>query len=152
MKSPSHHHSRSKWAHCNTPAALRRRRAAYDAKREAMAALMPPDDSPMPGQPWQSVVVLGASGKVLHRIDLLVPEHGRCDQHGAKVDGKLCSMMTATEIGRRIAGWIFKRPSLAILDERRRINVQTIKNQCKPNRNPFGYWLASAVDGDRSVK
>lgn len=33
---------RSKWAHVNTPDGLRRRRAKADARREAMAATLPP--------------------------------------------------------------------------------------------------------------
>lgn len=41
MQSHRRHH-RSKWAHCNNPEALRRRRARNDARREALAATLPP--------------------------------------------------------------------------------------------------------------
>lgn len=39
MKSRHSHQARNRWAHCNTPDALRRRRARADAKREALAAM-----------------------------------------------------------------------------------------------------------------
>ena len=58
MKSRSRHH-RSKWAHCNTPEAKRRRRAEADARREAICATLPPAYAgPEPLSRWQSVVVL----------------------------------------------------------------------------------------------
>jgi len=60
MQSRSHYRipKRSRWAHCNTPDALRRRRAANDARREALAAtLLPVHDEPAPGELWQTVTV-----------------------------------------------------------------------------------------------
>ncbi|MBP7567631.1 MAG: hypothetical protein KA795_16655, partial [Burkholderiaceae bacterium] len=69
MKSRSRHH-RSKWAHCNTPEAKRRRRAEADARREAICATLPPAYAgPEPLSRWQSVVVLDAHGQVMHRVD-----------------------------------------------------------------------------------
>ena len=120
MKTRSRHH-RSKWAHCNTPDALRRRRAAADARREAIAAALPPvDPGPQPMEPWQTVLVLDARGEVMHRIALYVPTEGhRCDQHAAEVDG-VRELLTATQIGAKVRGWICKRPSMALLADIRR--------------------------------
>lgn len=120
MKSRRRH--RSKWAHCNTPEAIRRRLAAADARREALAADLPLVYSgPEPLSPWQTVIVLDAAGNVAHRIALFVPTSGRCDQHAAEVDGARCDkMLTATDIGRKVAGWISKRPSVAVLSDWRR--------------------------------
>lgn len=112
MKSHRHHQStnRSRWAHCNTPEALRRRRAAADAKREAMAATLPPVYAgPAPLSEWQTIV-----------ITLYVPTHGRCDQHAAVIDGERVGLLSATEIGRRVAASIHKRPSDALLADVRR--------------------------------
>ena len=54
----------------------------------------------------------------MHTIRLYVPTHGRCDQHAAEIDGQRCGLMlTATEIGRRVAGMVCKRPSVAALAE-----------------------------------
>jgi hypothetical protein len=123
VKSRTRHHraKRSRWAHCNTPEALRRRRAKADAKREALAALLPPlDMGPAPLSVWQTVQVLGSHGQVMHTLTLYVPTAGRCDQHAAEVDGQRCaSMLTATEIGRQIAAWICKRPSIALQAQER---------------------------------
>jgi len=117
MKSRSRHHraKRSRWAHCNTPDALRRRLAKADAEREALAALLPPvDPGPAPLSVWQTVQVLGAHGQVMHTITLYVPTSGRCDQHAAETDGQRCeALLTATEVGRRVAAMICKRPSFA---------------------------------------
>lgn len=122
MKSRSRHH-RSKWAHCNTPDALRRRRAAADARREAIASTLPPAYAgPAPLSRWQSVVVLDAAGEVMHRIDLFVPSDAagaRCDQHAALIDGDR-ALMTATQIGTMVRGWIAKRPSVALVADIRR--------------------------------
>lgn len=122
MKSRSRHH-RSKWAHCNTPEAKCRRRAANDARREAIAATLPPAYAgPEPLSRWQSVVVLDAHGEVMHRIDLVVPADGsgaRCDQHAAMIDGDR-ALMTATQIGAKVRGWIAKRPSVALIADIRR--------------------------------
>ena len=115
-------HHRSRWSHCNTPAAIRRRVAAADARREAIAADLPPVYAgPDPLSAWQTVQVLDAAGNVTHTIALYVPKSGRCDQHAAEVDGARSDrMLTATDIGRMVAGWIAKRPSFAILGEMRR--------------------------------
>jgi hypothetical protein len=115
FQSPKRHHrpKRSRWAHCNTPAALRRRSAKRDAEREAMAALLPPvDPGPEPLSVWQAVQVLDAHGRVMHTIRLYVPTHGRCDQWAGEIDGQRCeAMLTATEVGRRVAAMICKRRS-----------------------------------------
>ncbi len=126
MKSRTRHHraKRSRWAHCNTPDALRRRRAKADAEREALAALLPPLDlGPAPLSVWQSVVVYGSRGQVMHTITAYVPpmsSGARCDQHPAEIDGQRCeAMLTATEIGRQVAAWICKRPSIALQTQER---------------------------------
>lgn len=122
MKSPHHHRQpkRSRWAHANTPDALRRRRAAADAKREALAADLPPVYAgPEPLSAWQTVQVLDSVGLVVHTIALYVPTAGRCDQHAAEVDGAR-RLVTATEVGRIVAGLIHKRPSTAVLADMRR--------------------------------
>ena len=117
MKSRSH--NRSRWHHCNTPEGLRRRRAAADARREALAATLPPvDPGPQPLDAWQTVQVIDASGRVALSIQLLVPTHGRCDQHAALIDGVQAGrLMTATEIGRMVAAAIAKRPSRDMMAE-----------------------------------
>ncbi len=121
MKSPRHHRSaiRSRWAHANTPDALRRRRAAADTRREALAATLPPVYAgPEPLSLWQTVQVLDGAGRLLHSIALHVPTAGRCDQHAATIDGARCDrMLTATNVGRLVAGMIHKRPSVALLSE-----------------------------------
>ena len=122
MKSPSRHQSpkRSRWAHCNTPDGLRRRKAAADAKREALAADLPPVYAgPEPLSAWQTVQVLDSAGRVAHTIALYVPTTGRCDQHAAEVDGAR-RLVTATDVGRIVAGLIHKRPSTAVLADMRR--------------------------------
>lgn len=123
MKSSRRHQSekRSRWSHCNTPEALRRRRAKNDARREALAAELPPiDHGPQPGDAWQTVRVIDASGRVALTIALLVPTHGRCDQHAALIDGaRSDKLMTATDIGRMVASVIAKRPSASEMDEAR---------------------------------
>ena len=123
MKSPRHHHraKRSRWAHANTPEALRRRQAKADARREAIAATLPPvDPAPDPLSLWQTVLVLDAHGEVMHSITLRVPTDGhRCDQHAAEIDGQR-ALMTATEVGRRVASMIHKRPSQALQADIRR--------------------------------
>jgi hypothetical protein len=109
---------RSRWAHCNTPAAIRRRAAAADARRETLAADLPPVyEGPDPLSAWQTIQVLDAAGHVMHSIALYVPTSGRCDQHAAEIDGaKASRMLTATDIGRMAAGWVAKRPSKALLE------------------------------------
>lgn len=105
----------------NAPDALRRRRAKADARREAWSATLPPiPPDPEPLSVWRTVEIRDRSGDLLHRIVLYVPTSGRCDQWAAEIDGERCErMMTATSAGRRVAGMISKRPSLAMLDEAR---------------------------------
>jgi hypothetical protein len=107
---------RGRWAAANSPDALRRRNATQDARREALALTLPPvPTGPEPLSVWQRVQVLGSDDQVLHTITLYVPTHGRCDQHAAEIDGQRCeAMLTATEIGRRVATMIYKRLSVAL--------------------------------------
>lgn len=105
------HRNRSRWAHVNTPAGLRRRRALADAKREEMAATLPPAyAAPAPLTLWQRIT-----------IELYVPvgDH-RCDQHAVVIDDERVGLLGATEIGRRVAATIRKRPSVALQAEIRR--------------------------------
>lgn len=103
MQSRPPHHPRNRWSHCNSPSALRRRRAAADARREAMAAQLPPIPAdPAPGELWQRLVV-----------DLYVPTSGRCDQHAAVIDGERVGLLGGIAIGRAIASRVAKRPSHA---------------------------------------
>lgn len=119
MKSQHAHHG-NRWAHCNTPAALRRRKAAADARREVVAEIAGPVyEPPAPLSDWQMVLVLNAHGEVMHRIALFVPTSGRCDQHAVDIDGER-ALMTATDIGRRVASMIYKRPSLALQSQIKR--------------------------------
>ena len=101
---------RSRWAHANTPQAKRRRRAERDAKREAMAALLPPvPTGPEPLTLWQSFT-----------IELYVPTHGRCDQHAVKVNGEEVGLLSATQVSVLLREKILKRPSLDVLADARR--------------------------------
>lgn len=101
---------RSRWAHCNTPAALRRRRAAADAKREALAATLPPvPTGPEPLALWQTITV-----------QLYVPTSGRCDQHATVIDGERVGLLSATQIGVKVREAIRKRPSVDLLADARR--------------------------------
>lgn len=108
---------RSRFGAFNAPEALRRRKAAADARREALVADLPPAYAgPDPLSAWQTVQVLDAAGNVMHSIALYVPTSGRCDQHAAEIDGaRADQMLTATDIGRMVAGWIAKRPSCALV-------------------------------------
>jgi hypothetical protein len=109
MQSLRPHHPRNRWSHCNTPAALRRRRALLDARREELAATLPPiPDDPEPGSVWCVVQVVGAAG-VLHSRALYVPRRARCDQH-ADADGRL---VNATRLAEWLRSSIPKRPSYA---------------------------------------
>ena len=123
MKSRKQYRNAGRWAKANTPEALRRRSAAADARREAVCATLPPAYAgPEPLSRWQSVLALDASGNVMHRIDLYVPANGagaRCDQHAAEIDG-VRALMTATQIGAKVRGWISKRPSVALVADIRR--------------------------------
>ena len=106
----SRRHTRSRWAHCNTPSALRRRRAAADARREALAEKFPPaPPGPEPLTLWQRIT-----------IDLYVPTHGRCDQHAAVIDGQAVGLLSATQVGVMVREKIVKRPSVDVLAEARR--------------------------------
>ena len=111
MKSRRRNRSANRWAWNNSPEGLRNRRAKADARREALAATLPPiPDDPEPGSVWQTLVILGSHGQEMHRLTLYVPARGkRCDQH-AGADGRL---WTATDAGRWAAGHIAKRPSVA---------------------------------------
>lgn len=111
MKSRSRHHKRSRWAHANTPEALRRRRARRDAEREAIAAALPPAYAPPePLSHWQRVI-----------IDLYVPAgSARCDQHAVVIDGERIGLLSATQIGTKLRELIRKRPSLEVVADVRR--------------------------------
>lgn len=110
MKSRRRNHARSRWAHVNTPDGLRRRRAIADAKREAIAATLPPAYvPPAPLTEWQTIT-----------ITLMVPTCGRCDQHAVVIDGERVGLLSATEIGRVVAAMVRKRPSTAVVTEIRR--------------------------------
>jgi hypothetical protein len=86
-------------ARFNTPEALRRRRALMDARREALAASLPPIPAdPTPGELWQRVVV-----------ELYVPTSGRCDQHAVVIDGERVGLMGGIGIGRAVASRVQKR-------------------------------------------
>lgn len=99
MKSSPRHQSRKQWAHCNTPEALRRRRALMDARREALASSLSPIPSdPTPGELWQRIVV-----------ELYVPTSGRCDQHAVVIDGERVGLMGGIGIGRAVASRVEKR-------------------------------------------
>jgi hypothetical protein len=120
-RTPDRRPTRSRWAHCNTPDALRRRRAAADARREALAAQLPPiDTGPPPLSAWQTVQVLDAHGQVMRQLVLRVPTAGRCDQHAAELDGQRLGLLTATAVGRLVAGWVCKRESAALQADLRR--------------------------------
>lgn len=109
MQSRRRHH-RSKWAHCNTPEALRRRRAAADARREAIAATLPPVPAdPVPLSVWQRIEVV-----------LYVPTSGRCDQHAVEIDGQRVGLLSASQIGVKVRELVRKRPSAEAMADCRR--------------------------------
>ncbi len=119
---------RGRWD--NSPEGIRRRNAEADAKREALAASLPPvPDDPVPMSVWQTVLVLDAHGEVMHSIVLRVPMPGfRCDQHAAEVDGRR-ELLTATAAGRLVAGWIAPRPSVALQADLRREAISLAMEQ-----------------------
>ena len=123
----SRSHNRSRWAHCNTPEALRRRRAGADARRDALAAALPPaTQGPDPLSLWQSI-----------RIDLYVPTYGRCDQHATMIDGKQIGLLSATQISVLVREMILKRPSVDVLAEARRDLVsERAQQRGIPDRSP----------------
>jgi hypothetical protein len=112
MKSSRRHRrrNRGRLARVNCPASLIRRQAKADARREAIAATLPPAYlPPAPLSHWQTIT-----------IELLVPTCGRCDQHAVTIDSERMGLLSATEIGRRVAAAIRKRPSLEVQAEVRR--------------------------------
>lgn len=111
VKSRRRHHKRSRWAHANTPEALRRRRARQDAARESIAATLPPAYAPpQPLTLWQSIT-----------IQLYVPtSSARCDQHATIIDGERVGLLSATQIGTLLRELIRKRPSLELVADVRR--------------------------------
>ena len=99
MKSRRHHQSakRSRWAWNNSPDGLRNRRAKADARREAIAAALPPVyEGPAPLSEWQTITVT-----------LYVPTHGRCDQHAAVIDGQHL-MLLSTPTGRPVSATMLR--------------------------------------------
>lgn len=102
--------NRGRSRHLNTPDAIRHRNAIRDAKREEMAATLPPvPTGPEPLTLWQRIVV-----------EVYVPTSGRCDQHAAVIDGERVGLLSASQIGVKVREAIRKRPSLAYLGEARR--------------------------------
>ncbi len=125
MKSSRHHRQRTgrTWAHVNGPASLIRRRARADARREALAAMLPPVyRGPDPGTVWRRVVVLDGADQVLLDAVLYVPLcSARCDQSAAVIDGARADhLVTATEIAALVRGAIGKRLSVAMLADMQR--------------------------------
>ena len=105
----SRRHNQSRWHHCNTPESLRRRRAIADARREAMAATLPPvPTGPEPLSLWQAIT-----------IELYVPLTGRCDQHAVIINGEGAGLLSATQIGAKVREAILKRPSIDAMAEAR---------------------------------
>ena len=107
-------HRRSKWAHCNSPEALRRRRAKLDARREELAALLPSADyGPEPGDHIATVVILvGSDAHEAHRLVLTAPSSGRCERNRAEIDSvPVPGGMTATEVARWLREALPRRPS-----------------------------------------
>ena len=99
---------RGRWD--NSPAGIRRRLAQQDARREAIAATLPPvDPSPQPGELWQTITVT-----------LYVPTSGRCDQHAVMIDGQRVGLLSATQVAEKVRGMIRKRPSVALQADVRR--------------------------------
>ncbi len=107
----SRRHRRSRWAHANSPEALRRRKAAADARREAVASVLPAACSPPePLTLWQSIC-----------IELYVPAgSARCDQHAVIIDGERIGLLSATQVGAKLRDVIRKRPSLELVADARR--------------------------------
>jgi hypothetical protein len=110
---------RSRWAHANTPEAKRRRRAKADARREALAATLPPVCAgPEPLSHWQTVTLY-----------LYVPTSGRCDQHAVVMDGQRVGLLSATQIGVLVRKAIRNRPSVALLADLRRVDGYSAKDE-----------------------
>ncbi len=100
---------RGRWD--NSREGIRRRKADADAKREALAASLPPiPPDPEPLSLWQEVA-----------IRVYVPAcSARCDQHATEINGERVGLLSATEIGREVAAMIAKRPSVALQADLRR--------------------------------
>lgn len=108
-----HPQARNNWR--NSPAALRRRKAAADAARENLARTLPPVDyGPAPGELEVVIELRTRDGEVLHRLEVFAPvSRARCDQHAGRLDGvELATLLTATAAGRMLAGWVSPRPSI----------------------------------------
>lgn len=125
MKSRRPHRQRTgrTWAHVNTRDGMIRRRARADARREALAATMPPVyRGPEPGSVWRRVVVEDGAGRVVMDAVLYVPMcAARCDQLAGMIDGQCMSRMTtATQIAEKVRGAIGKRPSVRLLADTQR--------------------------------
>lgn len=111
--------NRSRWAHVNTPDGLRSRKAAADARRDAIASTLPPAYAPpQPLTDWQTITV-----------QLLVPTCGRCDQHAVLIDGERIGLLSATGIGRAVAARVRKRPSVDMQAEIRRDDWASAQRQ-----------------------
>lgn len=103
------HRSQGRSRHLNTPDAIRHRRALADAKREELAATLPPAPTgPEPLTLWQRIVV-----------EVYVPTSGRCDQHATVIDGERVGLLSASRIGVKVREAIRKRPSVDYLAEAR---------------------------------
>lgn len=129
MKSQRHRRQRTgrTWAHVNTREGLIRRRARADARREALAATLPPVyRGPEPGSVWRRVVVEDGAGRVLMDAVLYVPMcPARCDQSAAVIDGAQADhLVTATEIGAMVRSAIGKRPSARLLVDMQREDLK----------------------------
>lgn len=113
MKSRAYHRNAKR----NRPDAVIRRRALMDARREALAEVLPPiPPDPEPGDEWVTLAIISKAG-VLHSRTLYVPARGRrCDQH-CDADGRL---VTATELAEWVRASIPKRPSHAQRQQIRR--------------------------------
>lgn len=137
MKSRTHHRQRigRTWANANSSAGLIRRRASADAKREALAAALPPVyRGPDPGAVWRRVVVLDGADQVLMDAVLCVPVcSARCDQLAGLIDGqRMARMTTATEIGEKVRAAIGKRPSVRLLADMQREAGQPQRDEHLP--------------------
>lgn len=136
MKSRRPHRQRTSgkgrtWAHVNSPAGLIRRRASADAKREALAATLPPVyRGPEPGTVWRRVVVLDGADQVMMDAVLYVPMcAARCDQLAGMIDGqRMDHLTTATEIAEKVRGVIGKRPSVRMLADMQRNAPENVES------------------------
>jgi predicted O-methyltransferase YrrM len=96
----SRRRNRSRWAHCNTPEAKRRRRAAADARREALAATLPPvPTGPEPLTLWQTITVQSEAARlgVLNK-PLRIVELGSWVGHSALKMAEACEGLVDYEI------------------------------------------------------